>query len=192
LQALLQQKPSMHWPEMHSLPEAQAWPLAAGSRHTPVTQTWPVAHWLSMLQSPAHWVLPHWNGAQLERTSGGQEPAPLQNAGTVATSLAQAASRQLTPAPGYSQVKRVAPLQVPAHWPPSLLQGARPPTGSPVTALHRPSLPATLQASHCWVQGPSQHTPSTQLPVAHWFPAAHTVPPASLSTHTPAEQYLPL
>jgi hypothetical protein len=86
----------------------------------------------------------------------GQAPAPSQVAGKVATLSAQLASRQLTLASGNVQVARKVPPHVPPHFEPSLWQGGRLPIGSPLTAEQTPSLPATLQASHCPEQPPSQ------------------------------------
>jgi hypothetical protein len=37
-------------------------------------------------------------------------------------------------------------------------------------------LGATLQASHWPLQPVAQHTPSTQIPLEHSFPAAHDAP----------------
>jgi hypothetical protein len=39
-----------------------------------------------------------------------------------------------------------------------------------------PAVPARLQASHEPEQEESQHTPSTQLPLAHWLALLHEAP----------------
>jgi hypothetical protein len=39
-----------------------------------------------------------------------------------------------------------------------------------------PALPATLQAWQLPVHALLQHTPSTQLPLAHWLAMAHATP----------------
>jgi hypothetical protein len=50
-----------------------------------------------------------------------------------------------------------------------------------------PTEPATLQASHAPPHVVSQHTPSTQNPLAHELPPLHAVPLTSLGT-----QWMPL
>jgi hypothetical protein len=63
-------------------------------------------------------------------------------------------------APWYWQLT-LEPLQVAAHTPvPG--QAGRAPTGLPPITAHFPGEPAWLQAWHCPLQRPSQHTPSTQ------------------------------
>ena len=77
-----------------------------------------------------------------------------------------------------------APLQAPlptqpgaSCWPEGVLR-------------HVPTLPATLHDWQTPLQAELQHTPSTQLPVAHWLPCVQATPlperqlPAPL--HTPA------
>jgi hypothetical protein len=86
---------------------------------------------------------------------------------------------------------REEPSQVPAHADPSLAQADRPARGSPITAVQRPGLPLTLQASHCPVQAALQQTPSTQLALAHWTAPPHPVPSAYSATQTPAEHQSP-
>ena len=86
---------------------------------------------------------------------------------------------------------REEPSQVPPQSEPSVAHAARPPRGSPIAGAHTPTLPVTLQASHCPAHGASQQTPSTQLPVAHWFAPPQAVPSESLGTHTPAEHQSP-
>ena len=56
------------------------------------------------------------------------------------------------------------------------------------TALHVPTLPVTLQASHAPPHAVLQHTPSTQLPLPHWLVAEHVAPLDILGTHAPALQ----
>jgi hypothetical protein len=70
----------------------------------------------------------------------------------------------------------------------SLEHLTRCPTGVPVTGLHVPSLPFTLQASHCPLQDELQQKPSRQSPFKHWSPFAHCAPGPSFGTHMPAEQ----
>jgi hypothetical protein len=54
-----------------------------------------------------------------------------------------------------------------------------------------PTKPATLQASHWPPHVPSQQTPSTQKPLAHWLAAPQAVPPAPFGVQTPAEHQWP-
>jgi hypothetical protein len=54
-----------------------------------------------------------------------------------------------------------------------------------------PSEPARLQASQAPAQAVLQHTPSTQLPLAHWVPAEHAVPLGRFATQTPPLQLEP-
>jgi hypothetical protein len=55
-----------------------------------------------------------------------------------------------------------------------------------------PREPARLQASQAPEQAVLQHTPSTQLPLAHWVPAAHAVPLGWSATQTPPLQLEPV
>ena len=52
--------------------------------------------------------------------------------------------------------------------------------GSPAVpsslGVHTPMLPRTLHASHALMQAVLQHTPSTQWPLEHSFPAPHAAP----------------
>jgi hypothetical protein len=65
------------------------------------------------------------------------------------------------------QVERVVPSQVPPQSESSLEHFVRCPAGVPVTALHVPSLPFTLQASHWPLHEVLQQKPSTQSPFKH-------------------------
>jgi hypothetical protein len=53
------------------------------------------------------------------------------------------------------------------------------------TAVHVPGLLAMLQAWHAPQAALPQQTPSTQLPVLHWLPAAQAAPRSSLLVHDP-------
>jgi hypothetical protein len=60
--------------------------------------------------------------------------------------------------------------------------------GAPVTGEQVPPSAGRLHASHCPPQAVSQHTPSTQNPVPHWF-APEQVPPAAIfGVQAPAAQ----
>ncbi len=80
------------------------------------------------------------------------------------------------------------PLQAPPHALPSLAHAVRAPCGAPVTAEQLPTEPGTSHAWHWPPQAALQHTPSTQLPLAHWFVAEQTCPFPFLATQAPAAQ----
>lgn len=65
-----------------------------------------------------------------------------------------------------------------AHtWPPPASHAVRAPCGCPPTTVeHVPIAPARSQAAHCSVHARSQHTPSTQKPLAHSVAEPHEVP----------------
>jgi hypothetical protein len=113
--------------------------------------------------------------------TAGHEPA-LQFAAAVAVPLVQLAPRHCDV--GYAQELALLPSQLPPQEEPSLAQAERAPCGAPLTVVHLPTLPATSQAWHWLPQAELQQTPSTQLLLAHWFDALHTVPSASLATQT--------
>lgn len=62
----------------------------------------------------------------------------------------------------------------------------RAPCGFPATVLQTPSFPDTSHAAHCASHAVSQHTPSTQWPLAQSDVVAHVVPFAAAGTHMPA------
>jgi hypothetical protein len=84
------------------------------------------------------------------------------------------------------------PLQVPPHTVASVVHFARGKTGAPLTALHTPTLPETMQASHCPLHALSQQTPSMQTPLAQWFDAVHCAPFPAAGMHVRPLQYLPV
>jgi hypothetical protein len=62
------------------------------------------------------------------------------------------------------------------------------PCGSTAPAImgeHAPALPATLQAWQLGQLAEPQHTPSTQLPLAHWPPAVQAAPFVFFMTQLP-------
>jgi hypothetical protein len=69
--------------------------------------------------------------------------------------------------PAYLQRSGVTPSQLPPQSEPSLEQAWRDPTGAPLIGTHVPSLPGTLQASHCAPHACVQQTPSTQMSEPH-------------------------
>jgi hypothetical protein len=80
------------------------------------------------------------------------------------------------------------PSQAPPQSEPSLLHAVREPCGVPVTATQVPTEPETSQAWHWPPQAVLQQTPSTQLPLPHWFAAVQAPPFPILGVHAPALQ----
>jgi hypothetical protein len=109
-------------------------------------------------------------------------------AGAVAVPLEQLADRQLVALLGYVHDAVLLPLQLPPHSEPSLVQAVRAPCGAPLTAVQVPTLPETSHAWHWPPQAALQHTPSTQLPLVHWFVAKQTCPFVFFATQAPAAQ----
>lgn len=116
------------------------------------------------------------NGLHGVRVRSPQLPLPAQTAASVSVSVPQLWSRHEVSAPGNVQVVPLTPLQVPAHTPPSLAQGGRPPTGSPLIGEQVPSMPETPHEEHCPSHAVSQHTPSTHSPVWHCSSSVHASP----------------
>ncbi len=186
--AVSQHKPSTQLPEAHALADEHVAPFAARISQVPAWQKFPAEQFASDVHDAAQAVVPHANGAQVVVVGAGQLPVPVQLALDVATPPAQLALRQLMEAVGYEQVARRVPLQVPPHALPSEVHASRPPTGAPETATHAPTLPATLQDSHCPVHALEQHTPSTQLPDVQESALVHVAPAVSFATQAPALQ----
>jgi len=74
------------------------------------------------------------------------------------------------------------PSQLPPQAVPSVAQAARVPCGVPVVGEHVPTLPATLQASHCPPHARSQQNPSTQFADAHSWSPPHALACAFFGT----------
>lgn len=89
------------------------------------------------------------------------------------------------------QAVREEPSQLPPQELPSEAQAALPPWGEPTTAVQVPREPGRLQASHWPPQAVPQHTPSTQLPLPHWFAAVQVVPGAFWGTQALELHQLP-
>jgi hypothetical protein len=127
--------------------------------------------------------------AHVTCSRAGHEPVPSHAAPTTATPSVQLAGRQDTVGPGYTQTSRVVPSQVPLHADPSVEHPILGACGAAfTTGEHTPVLPATLHASHCPEQRPSQHTLSTQKPVTHCPSEEQPFPLATSGTHFPPEQ----
>lgn len=180
----LQQTPSAQNPEMHDAPEMHG--AASGSLHPPAEHTVPPAHSLSgsvpLATGPQRPFTPEPFFAA-EHARHEPEQAVLQ----------QTPSAQL-PLEHSPAVAQGAPFGLSAHAP-EPLQLAEPlhsSSGSVLMAMlpHAPSAPlpffAAVHAWHVPVQGPLQHTPSTQLPVTHSTPLEHACPLAIW--HWPAPQ----
>ena len=98
----------------------------------------------SLLHEVLQAVAPHRYGLHCVVEGAGHEP-PLQLAAAVAVPLLQEAPRHC--AVGYVQLTTLLPSQLPPQALPSLEQAVRAPCGTPLTATHWPTLPAT---SHAW------------------------------------------
>jgi hypothetical protein len=181
-----QQTPSTQLPVPHWFAAVQAWPGVFLGWQTPALHQSPLTHCASPLQEARQAVAPHTYGEQVCVTRLGHVPEPSQDAARVPVPAAQDAARQEVEAVGYVQVRTFVPLQLPPQAEPSERQEPRGETGAPVTGQQVPTWPPTLQASHWPVQPPSQQTPSTQLPVPHWFPAVQAWPAVFFGWQTPA------
>ena len=104
---------------------------------------------LSFPQEPLQAVAPQTYGLHWVVEGAGHEP-PLQLAAAVAVPLLQEAPRHC--AVGYVQLTTLLPSQLPPQALPSLAQAVRAPCGTPLTATHWPTLPATSHAWHCPLQ----------------------------------------
>jgi hypothetical protein len=89
------------------------------------------------------------------------------------------------------QAAPFTPSQTPLHDEPSPEHAARPGAGAPETALQVPTFPCALQIWHCPVHAVSQHTSSTQCPVAQAVSAAQGEPAVSFGIQAPPLQKLP-
>ena len=107
------------------------------------------------------------NGAHGLVAKTGHAPAPLQEAGSVATPAAQLAPLHAIAEVGNLHVARETPSHAPPHSEPSVAQLLRGGVGAPVTAVHVPREPVRLHASHWPVHAWSQQTLSTQFPEPH-------------------------
>jgi hypothetical protein len=131
---------------------------------------------------------PHTYGEHAAVAAAEQAPAELQPAASVATLLVHEGPLHCVVALGKLQAVVFEPLQSPPHTEPSVAQAVRAPCGAPLTAEQTPRSPLTSHAWHCPEQVESQHTPSTQLPLAHALAAEHATPASSKSVQVPAAQ----
>ncbi len=115
-------------------------------------------------------------------------PAPSHAASGSSVEPSHRAARHVTSAPALRwQLARATPSQASAAHGVSAVPDAQAvfvDRGLPTTGEHLPARPITSQASHCPSQAASQHTPSTQSPVAHSAPSAQAMP--ACFTHLPS------
>jgi hypothetical protein len=154
--------------------------------HTPARQNLPVPHDASVVQ-PSQAVAPQIPGAQSCVRTAGHEPDPSQEFASVATLFVQLGGRHCLLGPGIVHDCVVIPSQAPSHPVPSPMHATLGDTGVPVTAVHVPSLPVRLHASHWPEQLLLQHTASAQKLDWHWPPLVHFVPGGPLLVHCPPE-----
>jgi hypothetical protein len=174
LQGLAQEAPPPQRARPHSLEGS----LRAGTR----LQVPALPGRLHARQVPVHAPSQHTPSTQLPEAHSAapaqDSPSPrlsaqvpaLQKAFGLQSGWSAQPERQLLP----------PPHQVTPHSP----AGSRP-AG---TALHVPSLPVTLQASHVPAQPVSQQTPSTQEADAHWPAVVQAWPSPLRAAHAPASQ----
>lgn len=90
--------------------------------------------------------------AQLTALPVAHAPLPLHDAGATFAKVLPLpgvhTDGHAVPLPGYVHDAVLTPLHVPAHIASVALQAVRGATGAPVTAVHVPSEPVTLHASH--------------------------------------------
>lgn len=177
------QNPPAHWAGVaHWDPGDRVGTQIPAAHHSPAGQS------PSTVQFPAQIVAPQAKGAQDCCCSPGQDPAPVQNASSVATSAEHVDARHCTVPPGNVQLVRLVPSQAPPHVEPSLAHGARTPRGDPTTGVHVPSAPATSHASHWPVHAVSQQKPSMHTLETHCVAVEQGEPLGRRSWQVPAEQ----
>jgi hypothetical protein len=190
-QAASQQAPSAQWPDWHWTSVAQALPSGRGPQ-LPATQGRPATQSASVVQVSRHRAtvaaVSQRKGAQLRMGAGAHRPAPSQTLPPLTVEPSQLPGAQAVPAgclrqaPWPSQVPSSPQVgaSVAAHWAASggLLPAA--------TKLHTPGLEGTLHAMQVPSQRESQHSPSTQLPLAHWRASRQAVPFARCRSALPA------
>ena len=113
-----------------------------------------------------------------------QAPRPSQVATGVSVPIEHEGMPHIVWSLGKVHAARFIPSQVPAHTP-DPPHARRPAWGAPVTGEHVPSEPGTSHASHCPLQAVLQHTPSTQLPDAHWALVVQPMPAGMRVTQVP-------
>jgi len=190
-QPVSQHTPSTQFPDTHWLAAAHATPLPFFGTHAPALQKSPAMQSASLAHVTRHALEPQTKGEHDVVTGAGQDPAPLQPAAATARPEVHDAERQLVELVAYVHAVRSVPSQLPPHTEPSLAHAVRGEMGAPDTAVHVPTVPVRLHASHCPPQAELQHTPSAQLADEHSFAAVHVAPFAFFAVHVPALQKSP-
>jgi hypothetical protein len=153
-----------------------------------VSHAKPVAQSVSPAHLPTHAVVPQAYEPHVLVAPSLQVPTPSQYAASVAVPSAQLAGLHSFAGP-FAKPTHLVRSFPPSHASalhtsvPPASHAARVPFGAPETGVHLPGAPATSQASHCPAQSESQHTASTQKPVAQSLEVEHDWP-ASF-THAP-------
>jgi len=154
----------------------------------------PDVHSLSSVHVVMHELAPHMNAPHDVSVTVWQTPAPSQvlagvNVDTVhdaPTQVVTAVHRRHAPAPSHMPSRPQLKVVSCVH----SLPGSVP----AVTGRHRPLAAPVIAPAHALqlpLHAVSQHTPSTQLPLAHSEPAPQTVPLVLGATHTVPIQALP-
>jgi hypothetical protein len=112
----------------------------------------------------------HVYAPQLVDETGLHTPAPLHvRAGVKEPAVQLAGAQPVVDVGKGPHDVRVAPSHCASH-PPDPAHGVRVPRGAPETAMHVPTLPPTLQASHCPMHAVLQHVPSAEFPLRQAAP----------------------
>jgi hypothetical protein len=186
-QPVLQHTPSTQLPLVHWLPAVHAVPFVSFGTHEPAGQWLPATQSLSWVHDVGQDVEPHMYAPHEVSVTVRQTPAPSQvragvNVDTVhdwPTQVVPAGQRRHAPAPSHVPSSPQLNVVCCGH----SLPGSVP----AVIGRHRPLAAPVIVPTHAVqpaVHAVSQHTPSTQLPLAHSVPAAHTVPLVFGVTHT--------
>lgn len=185
--ATLQQTPSVHSPLAQLLPSVQLSPLAREPSHMDdALQNVPPTQSEELEQLVRQAVAPQMYGTHEFVVIPGQLPVLWQTAASVSVPAEQLAARHEVPPPGRKQLPAIEPLQKPAHVLPSEAHALRVPWGAPVTLPQTP--PPRSQASHCPLQAPSQHLPSTQKVLEHSKESTQELPRLLSARHAPPLQ----
>jgi hypothetical protein len=147
-------------------------------------------HWKVAEQSASdaqvllHFVGPsHAKPPQEAGVPAAQTPLPSHVLALVAPSVHTLP--QLVPEGTKEHLSLSTPLHFAPHGFEESPHGGRDAGGSPTTAVQVPAEPFRLHDEHWPVQAVSQHTPSTQLPLAQSVPVAHAAPFFCAATQAP-------
>jgi hypothetical protein len=182
---LSQHTPSTQFPDVHCPPVEHLVPLSNVLAHAPLdVQYAPFPHNEAVqlsehLPSVPHRLLKHGMVVTVVHA-----PEPLHTDAVVALPSLQFAELQTMESAGKAQSLPLAPSHCPLQSPVPR-QAARVLMGSPLTVLHFPAEPTSLQDSHCPSHLVSQQTPSTQLPDVHCWPKEQPELLACVGRHAP-------